>query len=205
MSVVGAGDEPLGEDPRERVMRATVECVEDSGVRGFSLEDVATRSGVSRTSIYRYFPGGRAQLVEQTATWEVARFWRRLADAVAGLATLEDRLVAGLVIGRKVIGKSRILANLMDSEFQELVAAVQPAEPLIHGVIRDYMRDMLVAEAEAGRLRADVDVELAADYLTRMILSWLASPSGADVTNEVVARAVVRQQFLAGITTASIH
>src|SRR5690606_2892136 len=106
----------------------TVRCVQRTGVRGFSLEDVAAESGVSRTSIYRYFPGGRSQLIEQAATWEIARFWGRLADAVAEMPTLEDRLVAGLVIGRKVMERSRILANLLDSELQELVAAVHPSE-----------------------------------------------------------------------------
>lgn len=180
-------------------MLATIECAERSGVRGFSLEDVAAAAGMSRTSIYRYFPGGRSQLVEQTATWEVARFWGRLADAVEGLPTMEERLVAGLVIGRKVMQKSRILANLMDSELQELVAAVQPAEPLIHGVIREYMREMLLEEVGEGRVPLEVDVDLAADYLTRMTLSWLGSPAGVDVTDESVARQVVRQQFLAGI------
>jgi AcrR family transcriptional regulator len=184
-------------------MEAAIACVERTGMRGFSLEDVAAEAGMSRTSIYRYFPGGRTQLVEQTATWEIARFWGRLADAVAELPTLEDRLVAGLVIGRKVMQKSRILTNLLDSDFRELVAAVQPAEPLIHGVIRDYMREMLEQELAAGRLREGTDLALGADYLTRMTLSWLGSPVGVDVTDEATARRVVRQQFLAGLVPPS--
>lgn len=187
------------EDPRERVMRATVRCVERAGLRGFSLEDVAAEAGVSRTSIYRYFPGGRAQLVEETATWEIARFWRRLAEAVADMPTLEDRLVTGLVLGRRVMGRSRILANLMDSEFRELVAAVHPSEPLIHGVIRDYLRELLELELLEGRVREDLDLELAADYLTRMILSWMSSPAGVDVSDEDAVREVVRREFLAGM------
>lgn len=187
------------EQVRERIMEATIASVEDNGVRGLSLEDVANRAKVSRTTIYKHFPGGRSQLVEQTATWEIARFWGRLATAVEDLPTLEDRLVAGLVIGRKVMTRSRILANLMDPDFAELIAAVQPSEPLIHGVIRDYMRTSLEAELAAGQLRADVDVEAAADYLMRMTLSWLGSPAGVDITDEARARQVVRSQFLAGI------
>ena len=101
---------------RERIMSAAIRCVERSGVKGFSLEEVADAAGVSRTTIYRNFPGGRSQLVEQTATWEVARFWGRLAEAVADLPTLEDRLATGLVIGAKLISRSSILANLLDSE-----------------------------------------------------------------------------------------
>jgi AcrR family transcriptional regulator len=187
------------EQVRERILQATVDSAEAAGVRGFSLEDVAASAGVSRTTIYKHFPGGRSQLVEQAATWEIARFWGRLATAVEQLPTLEDRLVAGLVIGRKVMTRSRILANLMDPDLAVLIAAVRPSEPIIHGVIRDYMRDSLLEEQAAGTLRPDVDVEASADYLMRMTLSWLGSPAGVDLTDEAEARRVVRTQFLAGI------
>ena len=184
---------------RTRIMEAAIACAERSGVRGFSLEDVATQAGVSRTTIYRYFPGGRSQLVEQTVTREVARFWGRLAAAVANLPTLEDRLVAGLVIGRKLMERSTILANLMDPELLELVEAVQPSEPLIHGVIRDYMREMLAAEAVAGHLRPGMTPDVGAEYLMRMTLSFMSSPGGVDLTDDTAARHVIRTQFLAGV------
>ncbi len=192
-------DHEDGAGVRERIMESAIGCVETAGLRGFSLEEVAARAGVSRTTIYRYFPGGRSQLVEQTATWEIARFWGRLATAVEDLATLEDRLVAGLVIGRKVMTRSTILANLMDPDFAELVAAVQPSEPLIHSVIRDYVREQLEHERTEGRLRPGVSPDVAADYLMRMILSWLGSPADVDLTDEAVARRIVETQFLAGI------
>lgn len=187
-------------DVRERIMAAAVASAEEAGVRGFSLEDVAARAEVSRTTVYKYFPGGRAQLIEQTATWEVARFWGRLAAAVEDLPTLEDRLVRALVIGRTVIGRSRILANLMDPDLAELAAAVRPSEPLLHGVLREYLRDALHAEEARGALRPGTDVDRSAEYLMRMLLSWLGSPVGVDLTDESVTRAIVRREFLAGIS-----
>ena len=184
-------------------MAAAIRCVERTGVRAVSLEDVAGEAGVSRTTIYRYFPGGRPQLVSETATWEVGRFWRRLALAVADLPTLEDRLVAGLVIGTKLIRKSRIMANLMDPDLDELVSALHPSESLVHQVIRDYLRDLLEEEAAAGRLRDGVEPSEAADYVTRMILSYLGSPAGWDLTNRDQTRELVRTQILAGIVTTT--
>lgn len=191
--------EDPGLEVRERIMGATIDAVAQRGVRGFSLEDVAAAAGVSRMTIYRHFPEGRQQLVEQTATWEIGRFWRRLAEAVADLPDLEDRLVTGLVIGRKLMTRSRILGSLMDADFPELIAAVQPSEPLVHGVVRDYLREELEREIRRGTVRDDVDPEYAADHLTRMILSWLGSPAGVDLTDEESAREVVRRELLAGL------
>lgn len=197
----------MSDDPavvRERIMAAALASVGESGMGSFSLEDVAGRAGVSRTTIYRHFPGGRSQLIEQTATWEIARFWGRLATAVEELPTLEDRLVAGLVIGRTVMARSAILANLLDPELEQLIAAVQPSEPLIHGVIRDYMREALEDAAAEGLVRDGIEIRAAADYLMRMTLSWLGSPAGVDLTDEAVARAVVRREFLAGVLRSDV-
>ncbi len=191
-------------DARERIMRGALRCVERNGLSGFSLEDVARESGLSRTSIYRHFPGGRHQLIEETATWEVGRFWSRLADAVVDLDNLEDRLVAGLMLGAHQITESRIMGNLMDPELEVLVDALQPAQPLVQAVIRDYMVVLLDTERAEGRLGRSADgqpVEIgeAADYLTRMILSVMSSPAGTDLSDEVQTRDLVRRQFTAGI------
>lgn len=194
--VAGAADGVRGQ-----VMAAAVACAEESGVGSFSLEDVATRAGVSRTTIYRHFPGGREQLVEETAVHEIARFWQRVAEAVQELPTLEERLVSALVIGRKLMQRSRILDSLIEPELSELIAAVRPSEPLIHAVIRDFVRAQLSLEVDQGRVRRDVDPDVAADYLTRMLLSWLGSPAGHDLTDPVVARRIVRREFLAGLRT----
>jgi len=187
------------DDTRERILAATTASAESSGVRGFSLEQVAATAGVSRTTVYRYFPGGRTQLVSETVTWEIGRFWRRLASAVEDLATLEDRLVAGLVVGRKLIDRSTIMSNLMDPDLEELLAAAQPSEPLVHGVVRDYIRETLESEAGAGNLREGLDLDAVADYLMRMTVSWLGSPTGVDLTDPEATRKVVRRQFLAGV------
>ena len=186
-------------DVRERIMAAAIRCVERDGVRNVSMEAVAAEAELSRTTLYRHFPGGRSQLVSETATWEVGRFWRRLALAVDDLPTMEERLVAGLVIGTKLIRRSTIMANLLEPELDELVSALQPSETIVHQVIRDYLAELLEVEAAAGRLRPGVDVREASDYLTRMILSYMGSPAGWDLTDRQQTRHLVRTEFLGGI------
>jgi len=186
-------------DTRERIMRAVLRCVERSGVSGFSLEDVASEAELSRTSIYRHFPDGRSQLVSETATWEIGRFWAYLAEAVSKYESLEDRLVEGLVTGAELMGDSRIMANLLEQDVTELAGALEPAEPLVFGIVRDYLAALLTVEAEAGHLQADVVVPEAAVYVTRMMLSTMSSPAGVDLTDRVQTRKIVQREFLGGI------
>lgn len=189
-------------DTRESIMRAALRCVERAGVSGFTLGDVAEESGFSRNTIYRHFPDGRAQLVAETATWEVARFWGRLAESVSHLDRLEDRLVVGLATGAGLLYRSQIMANLLDPDLEELAGALEPARPLVMGLLRDYLRELLEVESAAGRLQEGVEVTEAADYLTRMILSVLTSPTGVDLTDPMETRRIVRREFLGGITRA---
>lgn len=192
-----------GGGTREQIMRGALRCVERTGLSGFSLEEVARESDLSRTSIYRYFPQGRQQLITETATWEMARFWTGVAEAVADLDSLEDRLVVGLRVGTERIRSSRIMANLMDPDLDELANALGPTEPLVNTVIRDYMTSLLEREASAGNLREGVRVEQASDYLTRMVLSVMSSPAGVDLTDESQTRALVRREFISGIVACS--
>jgi AcrR family transcriptional regulator len=53
----------LSTDARDRMLAAAVEVVLDIGVARFSVDEVARRSGVAKTTIYRHFPNGKAMLV----------------------------------------------------------------------------------------------------------------------------------------------
>jgi AcrR family transcriptional regulator len=53
----------LSEDAREKMLAAAVDVVLDVGVARFSVDEVARRSGVAKTTIYRHFPDPKVMLV----------------------------------------------------------------------------------------------------------------------------------------------
>src|SRR5262245_48706909 len=53
----------LSEDAREKMLEAATDVVLDTGVARFSVDEVARRSGVAKTTIYRHFPNPKAMLV----------------------------------------------------------------------------------------------------------------------------------------------
>ena len=49
---------------RERVLEAAQELLAQSGVGGFTVDEVARRSGVAKTTIYRHWPSREALVLD---------------------------------------------------------------------------------------------------------------------------------------------
>ena len=182
-------------DLRSRVMDAVVVCVDRSGLQGFSIEEVALEAGVSRASIYRHFPGGRSQLINESVTREVAAFWGELADFVRPLGDLQSRLVAGMMEARRRLIGNELLQRLLASEPDDVLPALLESDDLVHLVLVGYVKSLL----ERERLVDGCDVDLAAEYVVRMLLSHIATPGRWDLADRAQVERLVSTQFLGGI------
>jgi AcrR family transcriptional regulator len=79
---------------REWILEATLEVLARSGPRKLALSDVATVAGVSRPTLYRWFPSKKA-LLEAFGHYEQQKYDAGISAAVAGLEG-EARLEAVL-------------------------------------------------------------------------------------------------------------
>jgi AcrR family transcriptional regulator len=188
---------------RERVLRAALGCIEREGLAATSVEDVARAASVSRATIYRHFPGGREQLVTETATWEVARFFARVEQTVASEPDLAARLRLALASGHRALDDHALLHRLLRTEPEAVLTELSVATDLVLELIIDYLADQLVAEQAAGRARPDLDVAEAADHLGRLYLSYLGAPGRWDLDDPAQVDRLVRTQFLGGIAIAA--
>src|SRR4051812_5794041 len=55
--------------PRQRMIESAALLICQRGVEATSFADVLEHSGAPRGSIYHHFPGGKAQLAEETTRW----------------------------------------------------------------------------------------------------------------------------------------
>jgi AcrR family transcriptional regulator len=183
---------------RLRIVEATVRCIERWGLAKTSLEDVAVAAELSRATVYRYFPGGRDQLVTETVDWEVGRFLGDLAREVSHDEGIEAQLVHALVRGHEALIEHRLLHQVLSTERDALLSELVAIGPLVLVEVRAAMRRSLEGEA----VRAGVDLDEAADYLARLFISYLGSPGGTDLGDPVAVRRLVRSLLLGGILPA---
>lgn len=186
-------------DVRSRVLAGALACIEQWGLAKTTLEDVAQRAGLSRATVYRHFPGGRDQVISETVTWEVARYFTRIEAAVHDAADLEELLTKALVVGHQAIGEHRLLQQILSTEREALVRELAETGPLVESSVAGYLRARLMREGVAD----GVDIDEAAGYLARLFLSFIGSQGCWDLTDVDAARRLVRTQFLGGITATA--
>ena len=110
-AVSDAGDD---DDLVRRTLDAAEEMLRDLGLRPLSVEDVAARAGVGRTSVYRRF-GGRDDLVHAVLARELRRTLHAMRVAAASADGLEDKAVAVVVAALDALDGS-VVDHLLRSD-----------------------------------------------------------------------------------------
>ena len=183
---------------RERLLEAAYSVVARFGLTKTSVEDVARAAGVSRATVYRSFPGGKDQLVIEVVAWEARRFFERLAAAVAKAPDLQSLLEEALLYAHQAIEDHEVLQKILETEPDRLVPALTVESNRLIGVIAVFLTPALVG----SDLRQEVEVREAADYLARMLLSFIGTQGRWDLTDRDDVARLVRTELLGGIVRA---
>jgi len=187
---------------RDRVLAATYRCVARFGLGKTTIDDVAKESGVSRATIYRQFPGGRDELLLETVGWELGNYFTQLADQVRDAPNLAELLRRGLVFAHRSVAEHAVLRKVMETEPERLLPLLTTEATKTLPFIADFLLPYLRREDAAGRLRPGVDLERAAEYLARTILSLIGAPGRWDLDDPEQVAELVRDELLGGIALA---
>ena len=182
-------------EQRERILEATYACVARWGLSKTTVEDAARQAGLSRATVYRYFPGGRDELVDAVVSWQYLIFFGRLYEEVHGAESLEEVLERGLVFARRSILEHEVLQKVLQTEPDVLIPKLTVETNRTVGLISGF----LVPYLHEHGLSDGLEVHEAADFLSRMILSYIASPGHWDLADPDQARALVRTELLPGV------
>jgi AcrR family transcriptional regulator len=151
--------------PRQPALRAKLlagarELLDDGGMSAVTMEALAARAGVSRPTIYRYWPN--AQAVAMDAFLATVEPVSPPAGAASRIEALRAHLRATAAAFNTRVGRgaaAMIAASQSDSE----LAKVFRTQFVLQR--REEGRRLLDAAVEAGELRRGVDADAALDLL----------------------------------------
>ena len=184
-----------GEETRQRILEAAYECVARWGLGKTTVEDVARQAGLSRATIYRYFPEGRDELLRSVVAWENGRFFARLYDAVSDSESLEEVMERGLMFAHRAVAEHEVLQRILETEPDLLLPTLTVESRGTMELIAAFLEPYLARHELAPGMSAPE----AAAFLARMVLSYISSPGRWDLDDPVQVSRLVRAELLGGI------
>ena len=178
-------DSPSGStvDTATRILDATLATMADHGIARLSLEDVARRAGLSRQTVYRYFPS-KGSLVEATVLREEQVFLSNMVTAAGKQRELESALRAAIEAAMRTGQAHALLNRLLATEPESLVALVTTDRGPVLSAARQALQEILsgwLPRAPKARML------MAADTVARLVVSYVVNPP-ADSSPQVSAR-----------------
>lgn len=155
-----------------RLVDAAVRCIGRWGLRKTTLDDIAREAGVGRATAYRAFPGGKDRLVDVVLRHEAGRLLHDIDADLAACESLDDLLATGLTAVLGLVVDHPALRTLLERE----PAAIMPhfAFDRLDGVIAVAI---VLSRPHLARFLPDHAVAPAADWLTRVVVSYAGTPS----------------------------
>jgi AcrR family transcriptional regulator len=154
---------PRSEKARQAILAAAMDLLLAEGLHAMSMDEVARSAGVSKATIYRWWPSKERLAVDALATdWATTPAARvRQPEGLRGdlLARLSPWV-------RQLNSKryARVVAGLVAEAHQSPEFAELYRENFVRPR-RDATRELLVRARERGEIAADTDLEVTLDLL----------------------------------------
>ncbi len=159
---------------RSRILDAAEECLRRDGIRRTTVLAVAAEAGLSRAYVYRFFPD-KATLVSAALIRRDEEFWDAAEERVSGAPTVAAMVAEAVLLSREAPVGSLAL-GLAESEPQ---AYAEVMGTYVHEVVpglAGFWADQLVRAQERGLVRADLNIDAAAEWAIRVVVSLVGVP-----------------------------
>jgi AcrR family transcriptional regulator len=196
--MAATGDESVADRTRGQILDAAHDCIVRYGIRRTSIQEVARIAGVSRGSVYRYFPDKPA-LVGAVLARSSDRHMAECRFIADKRSTLADRVAEVAVWTRqKAVGQLFFQLDETEPETLALMLTSQSTE-LVESWVDfwvPYVRDA----QDADEVRPAVVPERAAEWIARVLMGLVLGDAVTfDADDSRQLRSYIRDFAVAGL------
>lgn len=171
----------------DRIVAAAARLVASQGLRATSVDDIASAAECGRATVYRYFPGGRAELLEVTLGQGVDRIFASCARVTDHAASLAEAAAGTINIAMLELSNDAVVQQLLVDEPDTMATLISPMriEPLVERA-SEWGIEHFSRFVEPG-IAAHVG-----EWCVRVVTDHLRSPAPViDITQADIARTLV--------------
>lgn len=182
------------DEPKRLLLEAVERCILNDGTPKIRIERVAKEAGVSRSTVYRYFPNRDDLLVGLLAQRSEQAIIEML-DGLADPADPRSSLVELVGSALDHISSDPVLKIVYQPEEAGLAGGLTVISNALGNVTIGHLEPLLHQWQADGRLAGDLDVTETIGWLLGMI-AFLATfpitPGSADERGRLIDRYIVR-------------
>lgn len=189
MSVVAAAPGTAGVDVSvaDRIVAAAAALIASQGLRATSVDDIASSAGCGRATVYRYFPGGRSELLDVTLDQGVDRIFAACTRVTDHASSLAEAVAGTINIAVLELLADAVVQQLLIDEPDTMATLISPVriEPLLE-------RSAAWGEEHFSRFVEPAVAAHVGQWCARVVTDHLRSPAPViDITDATIARALV--------------
>jgi AcrR family transcriptional regulator len=170
-------DELIPEEPlttRDAIINGAWLCFQEKGPDKTTIAAIARKAGVSRDTVYRYFTDSEA-IFRATAEQVSQAFYALLAEELATASTIDEQLArVGMFLCRSKQWVP-MWGEAYDAERVALLTTVYSRVLLAD--FTAFLGPYLEIARVRNEIRSDIDIDAAAEWLARVLMSLFTTPS----------------------------
>ena len=159
---------------RDRILDATEACLRRDGIRRTTVRGVADEAGLSRAYVYRFF-ADKSSLLSAALIRRDSAFWDDAHERIAAADDVTGMVAEAVLLSRRApLGPLALeLAEAEPAAYAEVMGTY--VHELVPGLL-DFWVEHLGAAQERGLVRADLELEAAAEWVIRVLASLVSVP-----------------------------
>lgn len=177
----------------DRIVDAAYRCFDRYGVTKATMEDIASTAGVTRATVYKYFPS-REHVLARIVALEIDKVNAELRARFVRRASIEESLTECLLLVVRAAARNHYLRGTLQSpEYLSTVADPRSDE---HRRQRHWWSRLLDEAAQAGELAADLDRDQIVSWLTLAEQMLLIKIDALDISDRELRGFIQRMVVL---------
>lgn len=161
---------------REQILDAALALFVEFGLRRNTMDDVASKAGVGRATVYRRF-GDKDSLIQAVILRECQRNLSGIEKKIVRIENTLDGLLEAFVLAATQAHRHPLLVRVLSSEPEHILPHLTLSMATVMEFSRLYLAQQIKMGQQRGEIR-DLGAEQTAELFLRLFQSLILSPKG---------------------------
>ncbi len=167
------------------ILDATMECITGDDLTKITIDDIATRGGVGRATVYRHFRN-KDDIFSQLIFRELEEFKAQLLVVMERTNNPEDFLINAIVFIVEHFPSTPLHDLIFNDKAALYSGRLAVSSDIIQGLVKELFAPFYKDIKKSGQLRDGITESILTDWLIRVVITFITMPSDHQRTTKAL-------------------